>query len=91
MECDNKMYALWLARQKTFPGKSVNTFHGMFCSIRNFVHAYEMDRRGSEESNESFNVVLASSKRLLVYMRGRSRAFHVSAGMADQAGLHSLG
>ena len=68
IEYDNMMYALWLAWQKAFPGKSFNTFHGMFCSICNFVHKYKMTRRVSEEMNKLFNCVLASVKRLLAAM-----------------------
>ena len=47
---------------------SSNTFHGMFCSIHNFVNKHEMDGRVSEESNESFDGVLASVKRLFESM-----------------------
>ena len=70
IECDKKMYDLWLSWQKAFPGKSFNRFHGMFCLIRNFVHKYEMAGRVLEESNELFNGVFASVKRLPESMWG---------------------
>ena len=68
IDCDNKLYTLWKAWQKAFPGKSFNKFHGLFCTIRHFVHKYHMTGRVSEESNESFNGVLARVKRLLASM-----------------------
>ena len=42
-----------------------NKFHGLFCTTRDFVHKYHMAARVSEESNEAFNAVLASVKRML--------------------------
>jgi len=39
-----------------------NKFHGMFCSIRRFVHEYEMTGRILEKSNEAFNATLANVK-----------------------------
>ena len=53
---------LWYFWEVAFPGKSFNKFHGMFCTIREFVHKYEMTGRVSEESNESFNATLAEIK-----------------------------
>ena len=52
---DDKLYVLWKAWQKAFPGKLFNKFHGMFCTIRHFIHKYHMAGRISEESNEAFN------------------------------------
>ena len=67
-ECDDKLYVLWKAWQKAFPGKSFNKFHGMFCTIRHFIHKYHMAGRVSEESNEAFSGTLAKVKRLLACM-----------------------
>ena len=60
--CDNKLFVLWCRWEDAFPGKKFNKFHAMFCTIRNFVHCYEMAGRISEESNEAFNGTLAEVK-----------------------------
>ena len=60
--CDDKLFVLWYCWEDAFPGKKFNKFHGMFCTIREFVHQYEMTGRVSEESNESFNATLAEIK-----------------------------
>ena len=60
--CDDKLFVLWYCWEVAFPGKSFNKFHGMFCTIGEFVHKYEMTGRVSEESNESFNATLAEIK-----------------------------
>ena len=69
-ECDVKMYALWRAWEYAFPGKKFNKFHGLFCTIRNYIHEYHMSGRVSEESNEAFNGTLAKVKALLRCMPG---------------------
>ena len=66
--CDDLLFALWKAWQKAFPGKTFNKFHGLFCTVRAFVHKYEMAWRVWEESNESFNAVLAKVKGILACM-----------------------
>jgi hypothetical protein len=48
--CDDKLFVLWYRWEDAFPGKKFNKFHGMFCTIRDFVHLYEMTGRVSEES-----------------------------------------
>jgi len=60
--CDDKLFVLWCRWEDAFPGKKFNKFHAMFCTIRNFVHTYEMAGRISEESNEAFNGTLAEVK-----------------------------
>ena len=63
--CDDKLFELWYRWQCAFPGMKFNKFHGMFCTIRRFVHRYEMAGRISEESNEAFNGTLADIKAML--------------------------
>jgi hypothetical protein len=60
--CDDKLFNLWCRWEDAFPGKKFNKYHAMFCTIRNFVHRYEMAGRISEESNEAFNGTLAEVK-----------------------------
>jgi hypothetical protein len=60
--CDDKLFVLWYRWEDAFPGKKFNKFHAMFCTIRDFVHLYEMTGRVSEESNELFNATLAEIK-----------------------------
>ena len=67
-ECDDKLYALWKAWQKAFPGATFNKFHGLFCTVRHFVHKYHMTGRLSEEGNKSFNSTLDSKKGILKSM-----------------------
>ena len=45
-----------------------NKFHGLFCGTRNIVHRYHMAGRVPEESNKSFNSVMASPKNMLQIM-----------------------
>ena len=66
--CDRKLFNLWNCWQCAFPGRKFNKFHGMFCTIRNFVHTYHMTGRISEESNEAFNGTLANVKSKLKSM-----------------------
>ena len=42
-----------------------NKFHGLFCTVREFVHEYHMTGRVSEESPEAYNATLAETKTLL--------------------------
>ena len=63
--CDDKLLRLWCRWEDAFPGKSFNKFHGMFCTIREFVHKYHMAGRISEESNEAYNGTLAETKKVL--------------------------
>ena len=60
--CDDKLFVLWCRWEDAFPGKKFNKFHGMFCTMRNFIHFYKMAGRISEESNEAFNGTLAEVK-----------------------------
>jgi len=69
-KCNDKMYALWRAWEYAFPGKSFNKFHGIFCTIRHFIHEYEMSGWISKESNETFNGTLVKVKALLRCMPG---------------------
>ncbi len=65
---DNKLLRLWCCWEDAFPGKSFNKFHGMFCTVRRFVHTYEMAGRISEESNEAYNGTQADTKAILSCM-----------------------
>ena len=67
-ECDDKLYELWNAWQAAFPRMKFNKFHGLFCGTRNFIHKCHMAGRVSEESNESFNSVMANMKKMLQSM-----------------------
>ena len=62
------LYILWCAWEDAFPGQKFNKFHAAFCTARDYVHAYHMAGRVSEESNESFNAVLEKVKDLLKSM-----------------------
>ena len=53
-------------------------FHAMFCTIREFVHRYEMAGRVSEESNDSFNGTLAEIKDRLKSMPGTKQQIGVT-------------
>ena len=70
-ECDQLLYILWCAWEDSFPGQKFNKFHAAFCTARDYVHAYHMAGRVSEESNESFNAVLGNVKELLNPCRQR--------------------
>ena len=65
---DHKLLRLWCRWEDAFPGKSFNKFHGVFCTICNYVHLYHMAGRVSEESNEAYNGTLADTKRTLQCM-----------------------
>ena len=45
--CDEKLFHLWIRWQCAFPGRkfNFNKFHGMFCTMRDFVHTYHMTGR----------------------------------------------
>ena len=64
-ECDKKLFRLWCAWKNAFPDAEFNKFHGLFCTTRNYIHLFGMAGRVSEESNESFNALLANVKALL--------------------------
>ena len=65
---DEKLFRLWYWWETTFPGKSFNKKHGLFCTFRNFGHVFEMGGRVSEESNEAYNGTLKNAKRSLARM-----------------------
>ena len=44
-----KLLRLYLRWEDAFPGKNFNKFHGMFCTIRRYVHEFKMTGRVSEE------------------------------------------
>ena len=68
MVLDGKLLRLWCWWEDAFPGKGFNKFHGMFCTIRRFVHHYHMAGLVSEESNEAYNGTLADTKATLSSM-----------------------
>ena len=70
---DHKLLRLWCRWEDAFPGKSFNKFHGVFCTIRNYVHLYHMAGRVSEESNEAYNGTLADTKRTLQCMPSHTK------------------
>ena len=76
--CDDKLFVLWWRWKVAFPGKKFNKFHAMFCTIREFVHRYEMTGRVLEESNESFNGTLAEIKDHLKSMPGTKQRIGVT-------------
>ncbi len=61
---DKKLLRLWCCWEDAFPGKSFNKFHGLFCTVRRYVHTFHMAGRVSEESGESFNGTQADTKKL---------------------------
>ena len=65
---DEKLLRLWCRWEDAFPGKGFNKFHGMFCTIRRFVHHYHMAGLILEESNEAYNGTLADTKETLSSM-----------------------
>ena len=60
--CDDKLLNLWMRLQCAFPGMKFNKFHGMFCTMRRYVHTFHMVGIISEESNEAFNEILIEVK-----------------------------
>ena len=79
VECDHKLLVLWNKWEDAFPGKSFNKFHGLFCTIRNFMHKYEMAGRISEESNEGSNGILADTKERLRCMPSDKERIHLTS------------
>ena len=76
--CDDKLFVLWYRWEDAFPGKKFNKFHGMFCTIREFVHLFQMTGRVSEESNESFNATLAEIKDRLKCMTSHKQRIEIT-------------
>ena len=70
---DHKLLRLWCRWEDAFPGKGFNKFHGLFCTVRNFVHRYHMAGIVSEESNEAYNGTLATIKRPLCTMSSHTK------------------
>lgn len=70
---DRKLLRLWCRWEDAFPGKGFNKFHGLFCTVRNFVHRYHMAGIVSEESNEAYNGTLATIKRPLCTMSSHTK------------------
>jgi hypothetical protein len=70
---DHKLLRLWCRWEDAFPGKGFNKFHGLFCTIRNFVHRFHMAGIVSEESNEAYNGTLATIKKPLCTLPSHTR------------------
>ena len=70
---DRKLLRLWGCWEDAFPGKSFNKFHGIFCTVRNYVHLYHMAGRVSEESNEAYNGTLDDTKSTLRCMPSHTK------------------
>ncbi len=50
---DDKLLQIWCWWEDAFPGKSFNKYHGMFCTLRNYVRLFHMAGQVSEESNKA--------------------------------------
>ena len=59
---DEKLLRLWCRWEDAFPGKQFNKFHGLFCTMREYVHVFHMTGRVSEEGGEAFNGVQKRTK-----------------------------
>ena len=70
---DEKLLRLWCRWEDAFPGKHFNKFHGLFCTMREYVHVYHMTGRVSEEGGEAFNGVQKRTKSSLGCMPSDSR------------------
>ena len=70
---NHKLLRLWCRWEEAFPGKSFNKFHGIFCTVRNYVHLYHMAGRVSEESNEAYNGTLDDTKSTLRCMPSHTK------------------
>lgn len=70
---DVKLLRLYCRWEEAFPGKRFNKFHGMFCTIRRFVHKFEMAGRVSEEGGEAFNGTQKGTKGDLKCMPSNSK------------------
>ena len=66
-----------------------NKFHGLFCTIREFVHEYHMTGRVSEECPESYNATLAECKRLLNRMPVKNKRVQTTTSQT-QANLKGV-
>ena len=66
--CDLLLFRLWCCWEDAFPGKSFNKYHGLFCTVREYVWVFEMTGRVSEESNEAYNAKLEEIKKVLQCM-----------------------
>ena len=62
---DEKLLRLWCRWEDAFPGVGFNKYHGAFCTVRNYVHRYEMTGRISEESHEAYNATMADVKTIV--------------------------
>ena len=65
---DEKLLRLWCRWEDSFPGKKFNKFHGLFCTMRRYVHTYHMAGRVSEEGGEAFNGIQKDTKFILSRM-----------------------
>ena len=65
---DNKLLRLWCRWEDASPGKGFNKYHGMFCTLRNYVRLFHMAGRVIEESNEAYNGTVASLKKVVKCM-----------------------
>ncbi len=65
---DLKLLRLYERWEDAFPGKGFNKFHGLFCTVRRFVHSFEMAGRVSEESGEAYNGANKHRKSLVACM-----------------------
>lgn len=70
---DEKLLRLWCHWEGAFPGKSFNKFHGIFCTVRIYVHRYHMAGRVSEESGKAYNGMVKDTKGIVACMPCDSR------------------
>ena len=82
--CDIKLFKLWCRWEHAFAGKNFNKFHGLFCTIRQFVHTYHMAGRVSEESGEAYNGTLKFIKGNLGSMPNKNK--RITTTMAKEQG-----
>ena len=74
------MIALWSKWDDAFPpGENFNKYHGLFCTIINFVLKYEMAGHISEESNKGFNGTLADINERLKCMPSAKERIHLTS------------
>ena len=55
-----------------------NKFHGLFCTLRRFIHKYQMAGRVLEESNEAYNGTLWFVKGYLKSMPNTKQRVHTT-------------
>ena len=65
---DKKLLRLWCRWEDAFPGRGFNKYHGIFCTLRRYVHFYHMTGRTSEESNEAYNGTSSDIKAVVCCM-----------------------